>query len=115
MKHANRYCVPIYVEEIVEEFFFQHREARSSGQLIEKKLNSVPHHMISVQFEGTSGPSMPVSMDFVGVTSFEVDFSSGQRPASASSLTVPVVLEVSMQHYSKMIRLYSTVSTGGLY
>ncbi|KAJ1693233.1 hypothetical protein LUZ63_009931 [Rhynchospora breviuscula] len=103
------YCVPIYVEEVVKEFFFRHREARSSEQLIEKKLNSVPHHMISVQFEGTSGPSMPVSMDFVGVTSFEVDFSTGQRPASAAALTVPVILEVLMQHYSKMIRLYSTV------
>jgi hypothetical protein len=71
--------------------------------------------MISVQFERTSGPSVPVSMDFVGVTSFEIDFSSGPRPTStsASALTVPVVLEVSMQHYSKMIRLYSTVSTRG--
>ncbi|XP_073012455.1 intermembrane lipid transfer protein VPS13 isoform X2 [Typha latifolia] len=127
------YSVPIYVEETLDEFFFQHRGTRSSEQLAEKRLNSVAHHMISIQFDGTSGSSKPMSMDLVGVYFFEINFSRSKQPdfieiereyvASSSNrktdgsykrgwndgLVVPVVFEVSMQNYSKMIRLYSTV------
>uniref|UniRef100_A0A0Q3SS11 Uncharacterized protein n=1 Tax=Setaria italica TaxID=4555 RepID=A0A0Q3SS11_SETIT len=117
------YAVPIYVEETLDEFFFQHREARSSEHLIEKRMNAVSHYMISIEFDGTSGPSKPMSMDLVGIYFFEVNFSSSKKPilgeeslgAFSSNrkgndgLIVPVVLDVSLQNYSKRIRVYSTV------
>lgn len=125
--------VPIYVEETFDEFFFQHRSAHSSEQLIEKRMNSVAHHLISIQFDGTSERSKPISMDFVGINYFEVNFSRCSQPSNTeiereddalsynrktegryergqgNDLIVPVVLEVSMRNYSKMIRVYSTV------
>ncbi|OEL27452.1 putative vacuolar protein sorting-associated protein 13A [Dichanthelium oligosanthes] len=116
-------AVPIYVEETLDEFFFQHREARSSEHLIEKRMSTVSHYMISIEFDGTSGPSKPMSMDLVGIYFFEVNFSSSKKPiigeeslgAFSSNrkvndgLIVPVVLDVSLQNYSKRIRVYSTV------
>ncbi|KAL6856895.1 hypothetical protein ACP4OV_018277 [Aristida adscensionis] len=117
------HAVPIYVEETRDEFFFQHRESRSSDHLIEKRMSAVSHYMISIEFDGTSGPSKPMSMDLVGIYFFEVNFSSSKKPilgeenlgAFASNrkgsdgLIVPVVLDVSLQNYSKRIRVYSTV------
>ncbi|XP_020578400.1 uncharacterized protein LOC110023361 isoform X2 [Phalaenopsis equestris] len=128
------FSIPIYVEETQDEQFFRHRPAHSSELLVEKKLTASSHHMISIQFDGTSRPSKPLSMDMVGVSCFEVNFSNnsqarnvdidGHENASKYSwtteergtvddhikgLVVPVVFEVSMLHYSKMIRLYSTV------
>jgi len=120
------YAVPIYVEETLDEFFFQHREARSYEHLIEKRMSAVSHYMISIQFDGTSGPSKPMSMDLVGVYFFEVNFSSSKKPIlreeslgafssnnrkGSDGLIVPVVLDVSLQNYSKCIRVYSTVMT----
>jgi len=119
------YAVPIYVEETLDDFFFQHREARSSDHLIEKRMSAVSHYMISIEFDGTSGPSKPMSMDLVGIYFFEVNFSSSKKPilgeeslgAFSSNgkgndgLIVPVVLDVSLQNYSKRIRVYSTVMT----
>jgi len=117
-------AVPIYVEETLDEFFFQHREARSSEHLIEKRMSAVSHYMISIEFDGTSGPSKPMSMDLVGVYFFEVNFSSSKKPIlreeslgafssnnrkGSDGLIVPVVLDVSLQNYSKCIRVYSTV------
>ncbi|XP_008812811.3 uncharacterized protein LOC103723626 isoform X2 [Phoenix dactylifera] len=126
------FSLPIYVEPTLDEHFFQHR-TYSSERLIEKKMSAVAHHMISIQFDGTSGPSKPMSMDLVGISYFEVNFSKSKQPAFTevdrdsdipehgrknderyrsdqnNGLVVPVVFEVSMQHYSKMIRLYSTV------
>ena len=119
-------AVPIYVEETLDEFFFQHREARSSEHLIEKRMSAVSHYMISIEFDGTSGPSKPMSMDLVGVYFFEVNFSSSKKPIlreeslgafssnnrkGSDGLIVPVVLDVSLQNYSKCIRVYSTVMT----
>lgn len=136
MKERNTvqpgFSVPIYVEQTLDEHFFQHR-THSSERLVEKKMSAVAHHMISVQFDGTSGPSKPMSMDLVGISYFEVNFSKSKqsgvievdrdgdtseygrkneeqyRSDQNNGLVVPVVFEVSMQHYSKMIRLYSTV------
>ncbi|KAF8712705.1 hypothetical protein HU200_028469 [Digitaria exilis] len=116
-------AVPIYVEETLDEFFFQHREARSSEHLIEKRMSAVSHYMISIEFDGTSGPSKPMSMDLVGIYFFEVNFSSSKKPILGeeslgafssnrkgnNGLIVPVVLDVSLQNYSKRIRVYSTV------
>ncbi|PKA51468.1 hypothetical protein AXF42_Ash002833 [Apostasia shenzhenica] len=127
------FSVPIYVEETFDEHFFQHKASHSSELLIEKKLNASSHHMISIQFDGTSGPSNPMSIDMVGLSCFEVNFSRSNQSRTAEpglhenalkfswkieekdtkdhceGLVVPVVFEVSMLHYSKMIRLYSTV------
>uniref|UniRef100_A0A0E0AQ59 Uncharacterized protein n=1 Tax=Oryza glumipatula TaxID=40148 RepID=A0A0E0AQ59_9ORYZ len=118
------YAVPIYVEEALDEFFFQHREARSSEHLIEKRMSAVSHYMISIEFDATSGSSKPMSMDLVGIYFFEVNFSSSKKPLSEESweafasnrkgshesgLIVPVVLDVSLHNYSKLIRVYSTV------
>ncbi|TVU00729.1 hypothetical protein EJB05_53839 [Eragrostis curvula] len=115
-------AVPIFVEETLDEFFFQHREARSSDHLIEKRMGAVSHYMISIEFDGTSGPSKPMSMDLVGIYFFEVNFSSSKRPIlgeeslgafssrkGSDGLIVPVVLDVSLQNYSKRVRVYSTV------
>ncbi|WOK94697.1 hypothetical protein Cni_G03402 [Canna indica] len=127
------FSVPIYVEETLDEQFFQHRSSHSSERLIEKKMSAIAHHMISIYFEGTSGPSRPMSMDLVGLSYFEVSFSKKKNSVISEAdndvktlgynwrpeeqyksdkhegLVVPVVFEVSMQHYSKIIRLYSTV------
>lgn len=124
--------VPIYINESPEELIFRYRPAHSSEKLNEKKSGGVAHHMISVQLDGTSGPSLPMSMDLVGLRYFDVDFSKpldsidlkkdddsskhnrktedhyGKHPNNG--FIVPVVFEVSIQHYSKLIRLYSTVS-----
>ncbi|XP_031475875.1 uncharacterized protein LOC116247732 isoform X3 [Nymphaea colorata] len=122
--------VPIYIEESPEENFFHHRSSCSFDRFDEKRSHSAQHHMISIQIEGTSGASAPMSMDLVGLSYFEVDFSKrsdllvldGRSEAcrdtartdksgnvSEVGLTVPVAYEVSIQHYSKLIRLYSTV------
>ncbi|KAI0504558.1 hypothetical protein KFK09_015510 [Dendrobium nobile] len=127
------FSIPIYVEETIDEQFFRRRPAHSSELLIEKKLNAASHHMISIHFDGTSCPSKPLSMDLVGLSCFEVNFSNNKQsrivdigrddnPSKYSlaterqtdddhrkGLVVPVVFEVSMLQYSKMIRLYSTV------
>ncbi|CAM0910801.1 unnamed protein product [Alopecurus aequalis] len=119
------YSVPIYVEETLDEFFFQHREARSSEHLIEKWMSAVSHYMISIEFDGTSGSSKPMSIDLVGIYFFEVNFSSSKKPihyeesleafgsnrkgSHHDGLIVPVVLDVSLQNYSKLVRVYSTV------
>ena len=121
------YSVPIYVEETLDEFFFQHREARSSEHLIEKWMSAVSHYMISIEFDGTSGSSKPMSIDLVGIYFFEVNFSSSKKPihyeesleafgsnrkgSHHGGLIVPVVLDVSLQNYSKLVRVYSTVIT----
>ncbi|XP_026401188.1 uncharacterized protein LOC113297020 isoform X1 [Papaver somniferum] len=123
--------VPIYIDETPEEQIFRYKPAQSSDRPNEKKSNWVAHHMISVQLDGTSGFSVPISMDLVGRSYFEVDFSKASeafgvntagevskyggrvegknRKTSHSEFVVPVVFDVSVQRYSKLIRLYSTV------
>ncbi|KAI3918818.1 hypothetical protein MKX01_042138 [Papaver californicum] len=122
--------VPIYIDETPEEQIFRYKPVQSSDRLNEKKSSWVAHHMISVQLDGTSGFSVPISMDLVGHSYFEVDFSKAEvvevntagevskyggrvegknRKTSHSEFVVPVVFDVSVQRYSKLIRLYSTV------
>uniref|UniRef100_A0A1D1Z4D3 Putative vacuolar protein sorting-associated protein 13A n=1 Tax=Anthurium amnicola TaxID=1678845 RepID=A0A1D1Z4D3_9ARAE len=135
MKQGNTvqpgFSVPIYVEEPPEPHL-HNKAAYSSERLMERKMSCVAHHLISVQLDGTSNPSKPMSMDLVGISYFEVDFSKSRAletvelvkdeaasdhsrdseelsTHSSSGLVVPVVFDVSMHCYSKMIRLYSTV------
>lgn len=122
--------VPIYSNETPEEQLLRFRPTRSSGQLNEKQSSGVAHHFISVKLDGTSVPSVPISMDLVGFSYFEVDFSKASNklelektvdiPRYANleediktnvgeGFIVPVVFDVSVQRFSKLIRLYSTV------
>ncbi|KAH0662951.1 hypothetical protein KY284_027882 [Solanum tuberosum] len=85
----------------------------------------------SIPVYGTSLPSVPISMDLVGLRYFEVDFSKSSRkpdvdttknvPNSSindgknnkieekNGFIIPVVIDVSIQRYTKMVQLYSTV------
>lgn len=122
--------VPIYSNETTEEQLLRFRPARSFGQLNEKQSSGVPHHYISIKLDGTSVPSVPISMDLVGLSYFEVDFSKASnklevektvdipwytnleediKTNAGEGFIVPVVFDVSVQRFSKLIRLYSTV------
>lgn len=126
--------VPIYINETPEEQMHRFRPVHSSDRLNEKQSHGVAHHFITIQLDGTSVPSDPLSMDLVGLTYFEVDFSkvsnktevdtvgssskyskiieeNCERDAN-SGFVVPVVFDVSVQRYSKLVRLYSTVCGG---
>lgn len=77
------------------------------------------HYYMKVQLDGTSFASPPHSMDRIGLSYFEVDFSKtsnssnnvgkASKSGSGNSFVVPVVFEVSLQQQSKLIRVYSTV------
>ncbi|GLT57665.1 hypothetical protein SLA2020_306220 [Shorea laevis] len=111
--------VPIYLNDTPEEQLFRYRPAHSSDKLSEKQPNGVVHHLMTIQLDGSPVPSAPVSIDLVGVTYFEVDFSNAtkynmnvEEKGTANTNTgfvVPVVFDVSVQRYSKLIQLYSTV------
>ncbi|XP_059429987.1 uncharacterized protein LOC132163636 isoform X3 [Corylus avellana] len=108
--------LPIYIKETPEEQLFHCRPAHSSDRLHEQKPNAFTHHFITIQLEGTSVPSAPISMDLVGLTYFEIDFSKAfndnteeNGTYTRSGFLVPVVFDVSVQRYCKLIRLYSTV------
>lgn len=110
--------IPIYMDENTKEQLARYRPSCSSDSLNEQKSNVFSHHYISIQLDGTSMPSAPMSMDLVGLTCFEVNFSKAHsendedsRIDTDSSFVVPVVFDVSVLHYSKLIRIYSTVST----
>ncbi|KAJ4705608.1 putative Vacuolar protein sorting-associated protein [Melia azedarach] len=122
--------VPIYLNETLDEQLYRYRPTYSSDRLSEKQVN-VAHHFMTIQLDGTSVPSAPISMDLVGLSYFEVDFSNASKPEESertgdtsksnmnneesvnsnlsSGFVVPVVFDVSVQRYSKLIRLYSTV------
>ncbi|XP_010251472.1 PREDICTED: uncharacterized protein LOC104593388 isoform X1 [Nelumbo nucifera] len=123
--------VPIYIDESPEEQIFGDGPGHSSDRLGEKKSTGVLHHLISIQLHGTSRPSPPISMDIVGLRYFEVDFCNASdkieinksegasiysrkveeknRIDPTTGFLVPVVFDVSIQRYSKLVRLYSTV------
>ncbi|KAL3354105.1 hypothetical protein AABB24_018653 [Solanum stoloniferum] len=123
--------IPVYVSESLEDQILRYSPAQSWEQLGVKKSVEPSHHYIIVQLEGTSLPSVPISMDLVGLRYFEVDFSKSSRkpdvdttknvPNSSindgknnkieekSGFIIPVVIDVSIQRYTKMVRLYSTV------
>ncbi|KAL0738567.1 hypothetical protein Bca4012_014777 [Brassica carinata] len=72
------------------------------------------HYYMKVQLDGTSFASPPHSMDRIGLSYFEVDFSKtsnsnnvgkASKSGSGNSFVVPVVFEVSLQQQSKLIRV----------
>ncbi|XP_048318354.2 uncharacterized protein LOC107405745 isoform X2 [Ziziphus jujuba] len=105
--------IPIYIDDAPADQLLHVNPTHSSDKLNDQKSNA--HHYISVQLDGTSVSSAPISMDLVGLTYFEVDFSKAnnencqENRADSRSGVVPVVFDVSVQRYSKLIRLYSTV------
>ncbi|XLS59714.1 hypothetical protein HN51_009469 [Arachis hypogaea] len=108
--------IPIYMDENTEERLSRYRPSHSSDSLNDQRLNGFAHHYITVQLEGTPMPSNPMSMDLVGVTYFEVNFSKTYnendedgRMSTGPTFIVPVVFDVSVLRYSKLIRIYSTV------
>jgi hypothetical protein len=125
--------VPIYLNETLEEQLFRCGPAQSSDRLSEKQSNGAVHHFMSIQLDGMFLPSPPISMDLVGLTYFEVDFTKvlkrtemektrnvskydmdleeNARFNTDGGFVVPVVFDVSVQRYTKLIRLYSTVRT----
>ncbi|KAL9329387.1 hypothetical protein ACSQ67_004390 [Phaseolus vulgaris] len=114
--------IPIYMDENTEKKLSRFRPSHSSDSLNEQRSNGFAHHYITVQLEGTSRSSDPISMDLVGLTCFEVNFSeSYNETAEDSSLNtaptfvVPVVFDVSVLRHSKLIRIYSTVCYLGRY
>ncbi|KAK9110206.1 hypothetical protein Sjap_018266 [Stephania japonica] len=118
--------IPIFIDETPEKYAFHFRPPQSSDSLNEKSFNGV-QHLISIKVDGTSRPSIPISMDVVGLNYFEVNFSKASEKKgppknedswniedrngqySTGGFVVPVVFDVSVQQYSKLIRLYSTV------
>ncbi|XP_038879510.1 uncharacterized protein LOC120071354 isoform X2 [Benincasa hispida] len=129
-RYAQPGCsIPIYISESAEKQFFRHRSFHSLEKLDEQHRYGVGHHFISIQLDGTSVPSIPISMDLVGQTYFEVDFSKASneelnmsdnmskdadnvekyRKHMSGGFIVPVVFDVSVQRYGKLIQLYSTV------
>nr|KYP76317.1 Putative vacuolar protein sorting-associated protein 13A [Cajanus cajan] len=108
--------IPIYMDENAERKLSRFRPSHSSDSLNEQRSNVFAHHYITVQLEGTSRSSDPISMDLVGLTCFEVNFSKTYnetvedgRLRTAPTFVVPVVFDVSVLRYSKLIRIYSTV------
>ncbi|KAL8141634.1 hypothetical protein V2J09_014666 [Rumex salicifolius] len=102
--------VPIYLDDELEGEAFNYRPNHSSDGLKKQQSNSAGHHFMTIQFEGTAEPSDPISMDLVGLTYFEVDFSKGHSKGDVNGrLLVPVVFDVSVQRGTKLIQLYSTV------
>lgn len=116
---------PVYIDDITpEKEIFSFSTSHSSDNLCDRQLTDSQHHYIVVQLEGTSTLSNPISIDLVGVSSFEVDFSNsstnlgvdngGDVTKSVTGYVVPVIIDVSVQRYTKLVRLYSTVSPSGL-
>ncbi|KAJ0027885.1 hypothetical protein Pint_36533 [Pistacia integerrima] len=67
---------PIYLNETPDEQLFHYRNAYSSDRLSDKQSDAVTHHFMTIQLDGTSVPSGPISMDLVGMTYFEVILSN---------------------------------------
>ncbi|XP_022639322.1 uncharacterized protein LOC106768127 isoform X4 [Vigna radiata var. radiata] len=108
--------IPIYMDENTGKKLSRFRPSHSSDSLSEQRTNGFAHHYITVQLEGTSRSSDPISMDLVGLTCFEVNFSKSYNETSedgslntAPTFVVPVVFDVSVVRHSKLIRIYSTV------
>ncbi|CAA7023283.1 unnamed protein product [Microthlaspi erraticum] len=92
---------------------------RSHFGCLSSESDDATHHYMKIQLDGTAVASPPHSMDRIGLSYFEVDFSKtsksrndveeASKSGSGSSFVVPVVYEVSLQQQSKLIRVYSTV------
>lgn len=107
--------VPIYLNDTQEEQLSLSQPSFSRDKLTDDQRNGVAHHFMTIKLDGTSASSLPLSMDLVGVTCFEVDLSTasnnyrGGINDESKGCVVPVVFDVSTERYSKLIRLYSTV------
>ncbi|KAK6160539.1 hypothetical protein DH2020_003920 [Rehmannia glutinosa] len=120
----------VYINESPEELLFRYRPVQSSDRLNDNQLLEAAHRYVTFQLEGTSVPSAPISMDLVGRRYFEVEFSQthvSEVHSDASSVkrnrkvegnggtdavrgfAIPVVIDVSVQRFTKLMRLYSTV------
>ncbi|CAE6119186.1 unnamed protein product [Arabidopsis arenosa] len=109
--------VPIYIDNSDTLLIPDRR--RSQFGCFSSESGDAIHHYMKVQLDGTSFASPPHSMDRIGLSYFEVDFSKtsnssdnvekASKSGSGSSFVVPVVYEVSLQQQSKLIRVYSTV------
>lgn len=120
--HHAKYVQPgsastIYVDENAEPQLSNYRPYHSSDSLNEQRSSGLAHRYITVLLEGTSMPCDPISMDLVGLSCFDANFSKSYnengddgRMNTAPTFVVPVVLDVSALRYSKLIRIYSTVS-----
>lgn len=115
---------PVYIDDTSpDDHNFSFRTSQSSDSLGDRHVADAQHHYIIVQLEGTSTLSTPISIDLVGVSFFEVDFSNlstnlgvengGDFAKGVSSYVVPAIIDVSVQRYTKLVRLYSTVSSIG--
>ncbi|VFQ74897.1 unnamed protein product [Cuscuta campestris] len=124
------FSVPIDVEDTPDKLV-HYNYIQCPDRLRERQSSSAAHHFISFQLEGTSMPSGPFSMDLVGMRCFEVDFSKTSSETgsitngdalkicstvegeasteSKDGFIVPVVIDVSIRPYTKIVRLYSTV------
>ncbi|KAL8519790.1 hypothetical protein ACS0TY_010650 [Phlomoides rotata] len=119
----------IYINESPEELLFRYRPVQSSDRLNDKQSLETAHRYVTFQLEGASIPSAPISMDLVGRRYFEVEFSKSSHVSESQSDTsfikrkaegngsmesirgfaIPVVIDVSVQRFTKLMRLYSTV------
>lgn len=102
---------PVYIDNNPDEQTFGFKPSHSTDSLVDRQFSDSQHHYIIFQLEGTSTLSTPVSIDLVGVSYFEVDFSNSVDTSKgvSSGYVVPVVIDVSVQRYTKLVRLYSTV------
>ncbi|KAJ0248608.1 Uncharacterized protein HA466_0156830 [Hirschfeldia incana] len=109
--------VPIYLDNSDTLLIPDRRQShfgRFSGE-----SGDATHYYMKVQLDGTSFASPPHSMDRIGLSYFEVDFSKTSKSSNSvgkasksgtgNSFVVPVVFEVSLHQQSKLIRVYSTV------
>lgn len=109
--------VPIYLDN--SDTLLIPDKRRSRFGCFNSESGDATHHYMKIQLDGTSVASAPHSMDRIGLSYFEVDFSKtskssnnveeASKSGSGSSFVVPVVYEVSLQQQSKLIRVYSTV------
>ncbi|KAL3650642.1 hypothetical protein CASFOL_007045 [Castilleja foliolosa] len=121
----------IHINESPDELLFRYRPLKSSDSLNDNQLLEAAHRHVTFQLEGTSVPSALISMDLVGRRYFEVEFSQSSHVTEVQSdvnstkrnekvegdggtdavrgFAIPVVIDVSVQRFTKLIRLYSTV------
>lgn len=117
----------IYITELPEELFRYRPVVQPSDRLNDKQLLEAAHQYVTFQLEGTAAPSIPISMDLVGRRYFEVELSKsshgsdvhtddaninaegGSGVVAARGFVIPMVVDVSVQSLTKLIRLYSTV------
>ncbi|KAH7441415.1 hypothetical protein KP509_03G037800 [Ceratopteris richardii] len=127
--------VPINIQETPEQVFHSGRLNSSSERLFDRSSYNGKHRLIRIQLEGTASASCVLSMDLVGLNIFYVTFSHSSNDlldskkrkekqkidakvggdhveveVESSAFQMPVVYEVSSHCYSKVIRIYSTVS-----